>query len=234
MTSFKQTLLALMLGGIAATAMAKDITIGASLLTQQHPFYVSLADAMKQEAGKEHARLQVAIANQDLNKQVSDVEDFITRKVDVIVISPVDSKGVKSAILKARAAGIPVITVDIPAVGAEVTSHIATDNFAGGVKAGQLMGQLLNGKGEIGVIHYPTVQSVVDRVEGFKKGIAQYPGLKIVSIQPGITRAEALTAAQNMLQANPQISGIFLALAMMRRWRPRLPSSRPVRPAKSR
>ncbi|WP_340188944.1 substrate-binding domain-containing protein [Escherichia coli] len=52
------------------------------------------------------------MANQDLNKQLSDVEDFITKKVDAIIISPVDSKGVQAAIIKADKAGIPVITVD--------------------------------------------------------------------------------------------------------------------------
>lgn len=50
---------------------------------------------MKEEAKKDNVNLSVSIANQDLNKQLSDVEDFITKKVDAIIISPVDSKGVR-------------------------------------------------------------------------------------------------------------------------------------------
>ncbi|MGH6806995.1 MAG: substrate-binding domain-containing protein, partial [Ensifer adhaerens] len=93
---------------IASAASAEGI--GASLLTQQHPFYIELADAMKAEAKEKNVALEVAIANQDLNKQLADVEDFIVKGVDVIVISPVDSQGVRAAIEKAEKAGIKVIT----------------------------------------------------------------------------------------------------------------------------
>lgn len=198
-------------GALAAApfAHADQVTIGASLLTQQHPFYVALADAMKQEAKKDNAKLDISIANQDLSKQIADVQDFVTRKVNVIVLSPVDSKGVKAAVMIAEKAGIPVITVDIGAQGVEVASHIATDNYAGGQMAGQLMCKVLGGKGKVGVIDYPTVQSVIDRVNGFKKALGACPGVQIVAVQPGVTRAEALTTAQNMLQAHPDLDGIF-------------------------
>ena len=192
---------------LATSAMAAGI--GASLLTQQHPFYIELADAMKAEATAKNVPLELAIANQDLNKQLSDVEDFIVKGVDVIVLSPVDSKGVKAVIEKAQKAGIKVITVDVPATGVKVTSYIGTDNYAGGVKAGELMAKELGDKGKVAIIDYPTVQSVVNRIDGFKKAIGEHKGVEIVAQQTGITRAEALAAAQNMLQANPDIQGIF-------------------------
>ena len=192
---------------LASSALADGI--GASLLTQQHPFYIELADAMKAEATAKNVKLEVAIANQDLNKQLADVEDFIVKGVDVIVLSPVDSKGVKAVIEKAQKAGIKVITVDVPATGVEVTSYIGTDNYTGGVKAGELMAKELGDKGKVAIIDYPTVQSVVNRIDGFKKAIAEHKDVEIVAQQTGITRAEALAAAQNMLQANPDIQGIF-------------------------
>ena len=192
---------------LATSAMADGI--GASLLTQQHPFYIELADAMKAEATAKNVKLEVAIANQDLNKQLADVEDFIVKGVDVIVLSPVDSKGVKAVIEKAQKAGIKVITVDVPASGVDVTSYIGTDNYAGGVKAGELMAKVLGDKGKVAIIDYPTVQSVVNRIDGFKKAIGEHKDIEIVAQQTGITRAEALAAAQNMLQANPDIQGIF-------------------------
>lgn len=209
---FNQVGSGLLLGGLGWALLAGAASaegIGASLLTQQHPFYISLAEAMTAEAQAEGIPIEIAIANQDLNKQLSDIEDFITKEVDVIVISPVDSQGVRAAIKKAQGAGIKVVTVDIPAAGIEVTSHIGTDNYAGGVKAGELMGKVLGGEGQVAIIDYPTVQSVVDRVEGFKKGIEATPGIEIAAIQTGVTRAEALAAAQNILQANPDIVGFF-------------------------
>jgi hypothetical protein len=86
---------------------------------------------MKEEAAKDGVDLNLTVANQDLSKQLNDVEDFITKGVNAIIISPVDSKGVKGAVLKAQKAGIPVITVDIAATGTDVTSHVATDNYVG-------------------------------------------------------------------------------------------------------
>jgi ribose transport system substrate-binding protein len=202
-------MLLLVLLALLPLASAPPPTIGASLLTQQHPFYLSLAGAMKEQARASGVRLDIAIANQDLNKQISDVEDFISKRVNAIILSPVDSKGVRAAVLKARQAGIPVITVDIAAQGVEVAAHVATDNFAGGVKAGELMAKVLGGKGRVAIIDYPTVQSVIDRVAGFKKALAAFPAMRIVTIQPGITRAEALATAQNILQAHPDLDGIF-------------------------
>ena len=99
------------------------------------------------------------------------------------------------AIKKAQDAGIKVITVDIPAEGIEVLSYVGTDNYKGGEKAGELMAKVLNNKGEVAIINYPTVQSVVSRIDGFKKALESHPDVKIVAEQTGITRAEALAAA---------------------------------------
>ncbi|MDN7184650.1 hypothetical protein M0D69_42895 [Caballeronia sp. SEWSISQ10-4 2] len=95
--NLKQNTIVAALAAIASYAAvpmahADQVTIGASLLTQQHPFYVALADAMKQEVQKDNAKLYIAIAHQNLSKQIAEIQDFVTRKVDVIMISPVDSK----------------------------------------------------------------------------------------------------------------------------------------------
>lgn len=112
-------------------------------------------------------------------------------------------------LLKLKRAGIPVITVDISAEGVEVDAHVATDNYYGGRIAGETMAKVLNGKGQVAIIDYPVVQSVRDRVAGFKEAVSKYPGIEIVAIQPGITRPEALNTAQNILQAHPEVDGIF-------------------------
>ena len=209
MKSITRTLLASTTLALMTATGAMADGIGASLLTQQHPFYIEINNAMEAEADARGVPLEVSIANQDLSKQLADVEDFIVKGVDVLVISPVDSQGALPAIMKAKAAGIEVITVDVPAEGVDVTSYIGTDNYAGGVRAAELMGERLGGEGKVAIIDYPTVLSVVARIDGFKKGLEEFPGIEIVAQQTGITRAEALAAAQNMLQANPDISGIF-------------------------
>jgi ribose transport system substrate-binding protein len=107
--------------------------MGASLLTQQHSFYIELANAMKADVVKDHAQIDIAIANQDSSKQIADVQDFVTKRVDAVVISPVDSKGVQAALLTAQPAGIPMITVDISAQCVDVASRIGINNQADNV-----------------------------------------------------------------------------------------------------
>lgn len=186
-----------------------DIVIGASLLTQAHPFQVAIKDAIEEEATNQNVKVNVSIADQDLNRQISAIEDFITQEVDAIVVVPVDSDGITGAIKKAQDADIPVITVDISANDVEVSSHIATDNYAGGLIAAEAMAKYVDGEGEIGLITYPEVQSVRDRIDGFKDNAENHPGLNIVTELPGRTREEAKTASEDMLTANPDLAGIF-------------------------
>jgi ribose transport system substrate-binding protein len=178
-------------------------------LTQAHPFQVAIKDAIEAEAANQGATVNVSIADQDLNRQISAIEDFITQEVDAIIIVPVDSDGITGAIKKAQDAGIPVITADIKANGVEVSSHIATDNYSGGLIAAEAMAKYLDGEGNVGLITYPEVQSVRDRIDGFKDNAENHPGLNIVTELPGRTREEAKTASEDMLTANPDLAGIF-------------------------
>lgn len=186
-----------------------EITIGASLLTASHPFQVAIKEAIEKEAGDQNVKVDVAIANQDLNRQISSIEDFINKGVDAIILTPVDSDGIKGVLMKAKEANIPVITVDVKANGVEVDSHIATDNYIGGMIAAEAMAKYIGGEGEVGLITYPEVQSVRDRIDGFKENTKSHSGLKIITELPGRTREEAKTASEDMLTANPLLKGIF-------------------------
>ncbi len=183
--------------------------IGVSLLTQSHPFYQSIKGALEKEASTQGVSLSLAIADQDLNRQLSAIEDFINKGVDLIILTPVDSDGVKGGILKAEAAGIPVITIDIRANDIEVATHIATDNYAGGRLAGEAMAQYLDYTGKVALITYPEIQSVRDRIDGFKDQISLYDGLEVVIELPGRTREEAKSTSEDMMTVYPDIDGIF-------------------------
>jgi len=188
---------------------SEEIVIGASLLTQSHPFQVAIKEAIEKEAGNQKVKVDISIADQDLNRQISAIEDFINKGVDAIIVTPVDSDGIKGALLKAKDAGIPVVTVDIKANGVEVDSHIATDNYTGGMIAAEAMAKYMNDEGQVGLITYPEVQSVRDRIDGFKENAKNHPGLEIVTELPGRDREEAKTASEDMLTANPKLGGIF-------------------------
>ncbi len=185
-------------------------TIGVSLLTRAHVFYKDLEDGLQTEAAKHHYTLIVTAGEFDLGKQSAQIEDFITRKVDAIILCPVDSRGIGQAVKKANEAGIPVFTADIAAQEGTVVSHIASDNIAGGRLAGEYLAKILNEKGSVAIIGQPTVSSVLDRVQGFKEAIAKFPGISIVADVNGEgVRDKAMQTTSDILQAHPDLKGIF-------------------------
>jgi ribose transport system substrate-binding protein len=200
---------ALSCGGTAVAPKGGKV-VGVTLLTRGHLFYRDLEEGLAAEAAKGGYRLVVTSADFDLGKQAAQIEDFVARKVDAIVVCPVDSKGVGPAIRRANAAGIPVFTADIAAQEGDVVCHIASDNVAGGRLAGEYLARLLDGKGKIAIVNQPAITSVLDRVEGFRQAVSKFPGLAIVADVNGQgVRDRALEVAADVLQAHPDLDGIF-------------------------
>lgn len=189
---------------------AKQRVVGVSLLTEEHPFYRELKAAFVSECKQRNIRPIVMSCNMDLSTQTSQVENFITNGVDAMVVCPADSAGIAGAIRKANRAKIPVFTADIAAQGGDVVSHIASDNVHGGRLAGEYMVKTLNGKGMVAIVNHPTVQSVQDRVKGFKEALAKFPQMKIVDDQAAQGRRDvAVNVTENLLQKHAKLDGIF-------------------------
>ena len=214
----KNILLSLLVaaGMLAAISCAKKEetkpgkVIGVTLLTRGHIFYRDLEAGLVEEAAKQKYELIITSADFDLGKQIGQIEDFVARKVDAIIVSPVDSKGVGPGIAKANAANIPVFTADIAAEEGKVVSHIASDNVAGGRLAGEYLAHTLHEKGAIAIVDQPAITSVLDRVQGFREAIAKYPGIAIVADVNGQgVRDKSLQVAADVLQAHPNLQGIF-------------------------
>ena len=188
-------------------------TIGVSIQDLQAQFYEDLEAGMKAEAVKYGYTVVFVDANRDAARQQSQVEDFISKKVDAIVLTPADSKAVGPAIVEANQANIPVFTADIASTASQgaVIAHIASDNVQGGGVGATLMCKALGGKGTVAIIDQPEVTSVQDRVRGFKAGIAaKCPSVQIVADQDaGGDRNKAESVTDNLLQRLPNLSGIF-------------------------
>lgn len=185
-------------------------TVGVALLTRSHIFYKDLEEGLREEAARQNFELIVTSAELDLGKQIGQIEDFVARKVDAIIVCPVDSKGVGPGIRKANEAHIPVFTADIAAQEGTVVSHIASDNVAGGRLAGEFLAKALGGRGKVAIINHPVVTSVLDRVQGFHNALAAYPDIVIVADVEGQgVRDKSLEVTADVLQANPALDGIF-------------------------
>jgi ribose transport system substrate-binding protein len=206
-----RAMIVLALLSLAQPAVAKD-TIGLSVSTLNNPFFVTLRDGARTAAAAAGLDLVVLDAQDKADKQVSDLEDLVQKKVKVILVNPTDAAAVVPAIKKANAAGIPVITVDRGASGGKVAFHIASDNVAGGRSAGEFACKLLGGKGKMVELEgIPGSSAARDRGKGFNDSMkASCPGVSVVARQTAnFDRAQGLTVMENVLQAQPAIDAVF-------------------------
>ena len=188
------------------------VVIGVSLLTRTHPFYQDLEAGLREAAAARGYELMVQAGEFDVAKQKDQVENFIVRKVNAIIVCPCDSKSIGTSVQAANQAGIPVFTADIAvlAEGPKIVCHVASDNVAGGRLAATALRQALGGHGKVAIIDHPEVESVIQRVRGFEEEVAREPGLEIVAKLSGHgTKDMAFRTAEDVLQAHPDLDGIF-------------------------
>lgn len=198
------------LTGCGGAGAPDQKTVAASLLTKTHIFYQDMVAAMEEEAKARGLNLRIQYAEFDSPRQHNHIDTFIAQGADAILVAPTDSSEIAPAIEAANAAGIPVFTVDIAAHDAEVVCHIASDNEAGGRMLAEYLVKQLDGSGKIAIIDHPTVASVQERTKGFLAVVDAAPGLEVVQRAPGMgQRDKAMRAAEDVLQAHPDLDAIF-------------------------
>jgi ribose transport system substrate-binding protein len=206
----------------ATTARAKSGskgTVGVSVLTLGNPFFRVIGDHITAELKKAGYETVVVSGEMDPALQKQQVDDFLTANVAAIVLCPCNSQAVGRPIMEANKKGVPVFTADIAclAAGAKVVSHIATDNLGGGRQAAEAMIEALGEKGgKVVILDYKDAESCILRVRGFKEIIEKHNRdqgsgkIEIVAELPGDGKTDkGDQAAQDALQAYPDLSGIF-------------------------
>jgi signal transduction histidine kinase/DNA-binding response OmpR family regulator len=162
----------------------REISIGFSQSVGDDIWRKSMNHAMEVEASL-HPEVNLTIYNAgDLaKKQISDVEKFISSKVDVIIISPFESDSIVPVIEKAQSRGIPVIMVDRKANTSNYTTYLGADNLEVGRLAGKHIVSRSHGHANVIEINgdYSTSPGI-ERSEGFKQIVNQYPGIKVYTV----------------------------------------------------
>ncbi|HOD65122.1 MAG TPA: substrate-binding domain-containing protein [candidate division Zixibacteria bacterium] len=188
------------------------VTIGVSLLTRTHPFYQELEEGLKEAAGAAGFQVRITAGEFDVARQKDQLQDFLTQRVDAIIVCPCDSRSIGTAIKAANEAGIPVFTADIAclAEGVAIVTHVASDNVEGGRLAARALAEAIHGAGAVAIIDHPEVESVIQRVKGFEEEIAKYPDITIVAKLSGHgVKDQAFRTAEDILQAHPDLAGFF-------------------------
>jgi len=152
-------------------------------------------------------------ADQDLQKQLDQFDTFINQKMDAIIVEPVDQVGIASAIQKANAANIPVISICSSSSGGDFT-YIGVVNIDAGIMQAEYMAKALpqNAKivymrGQDGYDHSR------DRHTGFLDTLKKTrPDVTLLAEQTAnYDRAEGMKLMEDWIQAFPQIDGVICA-----------------------
>ena len=165
--------------------------------------------------------LQIADGAGNVNTQTSQVDNFITQKVDLLLISPFEASPLTPAVARAMKAGIPVIELDRKTVGEpgkDYTAFIGGDNYKIALEAGNYTADtLLPGGGDVAVLEgLPSSTPAVERLNGFTDGVKKNPKINIVAEQAADWMPDkAQTAFAAMLQAHPDIKLVYASNDMM-------------------
>ncbi|MEN5090471.1 sugar ABC transporter substrate-binding protein [Pseudomonas protegens] len=191
---------------LASGAALADIKIGVSMSQFDDTWLTYLRESMDQKAKSlpDGVKLQFEDARSDVVKQLSQVENFISQKVDAIVVNPVDTAATKKITEAAVKAGIPLVYVnrrpdDLNLPKGVVT--VASNDLEAGKMQMQYLADKMGGKGDIVILLGDLANnSTTNRTKGVKEVLAQYPGIKVDQEQTGVwLRDKGMTLVNDWL-----------------------------------
>ncbi|HUS06157.1 MAG TPA: substrate-binding domain-containing protein [Bryobacteraceae bacterium] len=172
-----------------------------------HAGAVKAAQEMKLEVEWNAPTLEI-----DSSRQIAIVESMINRHLAGIVLAPVDRKALVASVERAAGAGIPVAIFDSDIDTNHRITYVATDNREGGRMAARKLGELMRGAGKAALIGFmPGSASTMEREQGFTEELhSKFPGIQLVQTAHGMaSQAKAMAATENILNAHPDLEGLF-------------------------
>jgi ribose transport system substrate-binding protein len=195
----------------AATTSDGPTTVGLLISTLYNPLYVSFQNGAIEAASQLHFDIMVRDAGNDAERQKKQLVELLSLGVDALVLVPVDAEALVEAVDGASGVGVPVFTVDQRVNSANVRSHVAADSTAGGRMAGNFLAERLRREGAVAeLLGNAGVSATLERGKGFLDALSAYDGITIVARQAAsFNRREAKKVFAAMLQAHPEIKGVF-------------------------
>ncbi|MBI6976881.1 MULTISPECIES: sugar ABC transporter substrate-binding protein [Pseudomonas] len=217
-TPIRFTALALSMLLASGVAVAADLKVGVTMSAFDDTFLTYLREDMDKQAKSypkgDGVQLQFEDARADVVKQLSQVENFISQKVDAIIVNPVDTASTKNIISAATKAGIPLVFVnrrpdqkDLPKDVVAVTS----DDVEAGRLQMQYIAEKLGGKGKVVILLGDLANnSTTNRTKGVKEVLAKYPDIKIEQEQTGIwLRDRGMTLVNDWLTQGREFNAVL-------------------------
>ena len=193
----------------------RGLRIGMTCMDLTNPFFKLICNVMQEEATIHGYDVVCLDGANDASIQNNQLSDFVAQGYDAIFLNAADSRAAAEGVKRAHAAGIPVFTFDVQmtdeATQELVVAHIGSDNYQGGRLAARSMREVTADEGKIAIVAYPEINSARLRVLGFRDELAENEShLEIVTELNGKgNRADGYATATDILQAHPDIVGIF-------------------------
>lgn len=212
-----RTLLAAAAAALVATAVAAQDkpTIGLIQIDLSNPFHLGEVDGAKEAARRAGFDLVVTSGEGDVTKQIQAMENLINQGVDAISINFIDAAAFGPTMVKAKAAGIPVICLHSKIEGCAAVLGF-DERYTGkivGEYAAELLKARYNGevKGEVANLQGLLGQGLnTDRSGGFTDVMAEYPGVKVVAQEPtSWDPTKAVSITENWMTAYPNLDLIY-------------------------
>jgi len=180
----------------------------------QHQFWQAVKSGAEQSAKENNVRITFEGPETEamVDKQIDMLSASLAKKPQALGIAALDSKAAIPLLKRAQSSKIPVIAFDSGVDSDIPLTTCATDNLAAAALAADKMAGMIGNSGEVGVIvHDQTSRTGIDRRDGFLNEMkSKHPNVKIVSVQyGGGDHLKSAEIAKAMIQANPNIKGIF-------------------------
>lgn len=185
-----------------------EMVVAFSQMEMNNAWRVAETNSIQEEAEKRGIKLIYTDAGGDTAKQVSDIEDIVNQKPDVIMMAPREYEGMAPALEAAKSAGIPVLLLDRETAGEAGVDYLAfvgADFYWEGQECAKKLVERFGTEEEVNVVQItgtPGSSVATDRQKGFEEELAKYDNFNIIATQNGeFTRSIAQTAMENIIQA---------------------------------
>ncbi len=171
-------------------------------------FLQNVADGMTARAKEDGVEVNIVAAQEKTDVQLGQVENFISQKVDGILVIPVDTDAADPMTEAAKAAGIPLVYVNRrPADLPTEVPYVGSDSLVSGNLEMEALAKLANGKGNVAILQGdPANEAAVLRTKGCKDTVAKNPGMKVVKEAAGNwQRDKGQSITENWIESGDQI-----------------------------
>ena len=207
---------------IGAVTADEEYKLLAVVKTLSNEYWQVMEQGYQAAAAEKGVTIDVlsVATEQDTEQQLNQLQTALGQGYDAVMVSPITPNNLIPALIQASEQGLPIINVDekidpqaAEEAGVKITSVIASDNRDAGARAAQYLIENVPDGGKVAIIEGKAGnQSGLDRKEGFQEAIEAAGNFEIVASQPADWDGpKALDATSNILQANPDLVGIYAA-----------------------